>query len=95
MIENYIEIFKKKYVEQKGMCEVCGKSLHGEIPQLAHRIHSYKGKAKRKQYFLPSEIINHPMNLALVCSLRCNSSVLIDNKPEQKKDLLKKIRSIL
>lgn len=41
--------------------------------QLAHRIP--KTKANLKKY--GERIINHPINLVLVCSLRCNDSVLV------------------
>lgn len=53
-------------------CEVCGKPVTLESCQLAHRVpktkHNLKTYGKR--------IIHHDINLAVVCSLRCNSAVL-------------------
>ncbi len=65
-------------------CEVCGKRLTPQTGQVAHRM--AKSKVNLKKY--GKAIINHPFNLRATCSLRCNSAVLIDNKPIEKEQLV-------
>jgi hypothetical protein len=62
-----------KWIAQKGLCEVCGEPLSKGQPQLAHKLE--KSKPYLKKYGV--DIIDHPLNLELVCSLHCNQSVLI------------------
>jgi len=52
-----------------GRCEVCGKPLYG-IMQGAHRIAN--NKANRAKY--GAWVIDHPMNIAIVCGLKCNDA---------------------
>ena len=77
-------------IERGCTCEVCGKPLHLGNLQIAHRI----PKAKRylKQY--GKEVIHHPLNLATVCSLKCNDAVLLDPKthPIEAAELIRRIR---
>lgn len=91
MIKNYDEIIHKKWKKQKGLCEVCSNPLFNGSPQLAHRIS--KSKWAVKKYGI--EVIDHPDNLALVCSLRCNAAVLIDKKDVPCEELAKKIKDKL
>ena len=58
-----------------GVCEVCGKPLSNW--QGAHRIANTK--ANRKKW--GDVIIDHPLNIAIVCSLKCNDKCNIGNKP--------------
>lgn len=70
-------------------CEVCGKSVYTYgTPQLAHRI--AQTKPNIKMYSLL--VIHHRLNLAPVCSLRCNDKCNIGNRPEQVKELVSKIK---
>lgn len=51
-----------------GACEVCGKTLTNSSWQGAHRIANTR--TNREKW--GSWIIDHPMNIAIVCSLACN-----------------------
>ena len=73
MIKNREQILYDKWADQDGQCVVCGQFLSTAHFQLAHVVP--KTKPNIKKYGL--DIIDHPDNLRLVCSLRCNSSVLI------------------
>ena len=64
------------YHERHGKCEVCGKLIPFDEAQLAHRI----PKTKRYLKDYGKLFIHSDDNLALVCSLRCNSAVLLDPK---------------
>lgn len=72
-------------------CVVCGKKTDWSTGQLAHRIP--KTKYNLKTY--GDRIINHPMNLRLTCSLKCNDAVLIGGKPIEKEQLLYAIKNTL
>jgi 5-methylcytosine-specific restriction endonuclease McrA len=76
-------------VERGCKCEVCGKPLHLGNLQLAHRIPATKGYLK----MYGKEVIHHTLNLATVCSLRCNDAVLTDPKthPIEAQELLRRI----
>jgi 5-methylcytosine-specific restriction endonuclease McrA len=80
-------------VERGCTCEVCGKHLDCGNLQLAHRIP--KRKIYLKQY--GKEVIHHPLNLATVCSLKCNDAVLLDPKthPIEAQELIRKIKDAL
>lgn len=60
-----------------GRCAVCGKSLDYSTAQGAHRIANTQ--ANRKKW--GSLIIDHPLNVAMVCSLKCNDACNIGYKP--------------
>ena len=94
-MKDYDKKFTQKMIQNRQCCEVCGKLLVNMQPQLAHRIHKPKGKKKRHSMNLAPEIIDHEFNLALVCSLGCNSKVLIDHKPLRKAELLTRIQDDL
>ena len=64
------------YHERRGRCEVCDKLIPFGEAQLAHRIPMTKKYIK--EYGKP--FIHSKDNLALVCSLKCNSAVLLDPK---------------
>jgi hypothetical protein len=79
---------KLALIEQAGgVCEVCGASL--THPQIAHRIPKFKRYLKK----WGKEVIHHPFNLAIVCSLRCNSAVLLDpaTRPIEAEQLIQRI----
>lgn len=80
----------RKAEEQKGLCYVCGRLLgEGTHPQLAHRIkQSYADIVGKK-------VIHHALNMALVCSLECNSSVSLGAYDTKIDELVKKIRKSL
>jgi hypothetical protein len=82
-IKNYRDIVIDKWMDNSGVCEVCNKPLCHGTPQLAHIME--KSKANIKKYGL--DLIDHPSNLMLVCSLRCNSAALIG---KSKTELIKK-----
>ena len=69
-------------------CEACGGPVraHGTA-QLAHRISKSVGHLRD----YGPRVIHHRLNLAPVCSLRCNSAVLIDGNPVEKEALLDRI----
>lgn len=75
------------YNIRAGICEVCPKIISYSQAQLAHRIP--KSKVNLKKY--GKGIIHHPKNLALTCSLECNSKVNINNNPGAIEELLKEI----
>ena len=51
-----------------GVCEVCGKTLTTSTWQGAHRIaNTVPNRCKWGNW-----IIDHPLNIAIVCSLKCN-----------------------
>jgi 5-methylcytosine-specific restriction endonuclease McrA len=78
-------------IERGCVCEVCGKPLHLGNLQLAHRI----PKAKRYLKKYGKEVIHHPLNLATVCSLKCNDAVLLDPKthPIEAAELIRRIKN--
>jgi len=51
-----------------GICEACGKQLSQNSWQGAHRIANTKPNRTKWGAW----IIDHPMNIAIVCSLGCN-----------------------
>ena len=70
-----------------GVCEVCGKTLTASTWQGAHRIANTKpNRAKWGSW-----IIDHPLNIAIVCSLACNQSCNIGNNPGKCLRLVQKI----
>jgi len=86
------EIREYLYSKADYKCVACGGDLYRYgNDQLAHRIP--KTKHNLKEY--GKEIIHHSLNLAPTCSNRCNSAVLIGNKPAEVKALLAEIRAAL
>lgn len=61
------------YGASGGVCAVCGKTLNGTAIQYAHKIANTK--TNRQKY--GSLIIDHYLNGAMVCSLKCNQSMNI------------------
>ena len=76
-------------VERGCKCEVCGKPLHLGNLQLAHICPATKGYLKK----YGKDVIHHPLNLATVCSLKCNDAVLLDPKthPIEARELIRRI----
>lgn len=69
-----------------GICEVCGKPLNG-IMQGAHRIANTN--ANRAKF--GSWILDNPLNIAIVCSLKCNDACNIGNNPGAVFHLIRKM----
>jgi hypothetical protein len=69
-----------------GVCEVCGKPL-GVHAQGAHKIANTE--ANRRKW--GSWIIDSPLNIAMVCSLKCNDVCNIGNDPGSCLELVQKI----
>ena len=65
--------------------------MHPGNLQLAHKIPATKGYLKR----YGKEVIHHPLNLATVCSLKCNDAVLLDPKthPIEAEELIRRIKN--
>lgn len=85
---------KLRLLNQRGSrCEVCGKLVTLESCQLAHRIP--KTKHNLKTY--GAKVIHHDLNLAVVCSLRCNSAVLcnIATNPVEAGRIISEIREAI
>lgn len=70
-----------------GVCEVCGKTLTPSTWQGAHRIaNTQTNRAKWGSW-----IIDHPENIAIVCSLKCNHVCNIGYNPGECLRLVQKI----
>jgi 5-methylcytosine-specific restriction endonuclease McrA len=70
-------------------CQNCGGSIYQfGNPQLAHRIS--QGVANIKRY--GKAVIHHPLNMASVCSLRCNDAQNIGFSTKQADELAEKIK---
>ena len=73
-----------------GQCEVCHQPLALSDCQLAHRIP--QAKYNLKTY--GKTVLHHEYNLAAVCSLGCNSAVLLSpaTHPIESKALIERIK---
>ena len=78
---------KRIYYKNYGICEVCQKQVPMQEAQIAHRIGQTKVNLKK----YGKETIHSFHNLALVCSLECNSKVDITYNPQKVLDVLQKI----
>ena len=58
-----------------GVCEICGRVLTRSTWQGAHRIANTK--TNRSKW--GDLVIDHPLNIAIVCSLDCNHACNIGN----------------
>lgn len=83
------ETKKRKLLQEGYRCEVCGEPVTPWTMQLAHRIP--KSKMNLRKY--GKEVIHHDLNLAVTCSLQCNSAVIIHGIDEQK--LVNQIEEVL
>ena len=81
------------YERARGLCENCGKPVMFANMQIGHKIPQYK----RYIEMYGEDIIHHPLNLAMVCSNRCNDAVLLDPKthPIEAQELIEKIKEEL
>ena len=61
------------YAVSGGVCEICGRPLMDGQPQGAHRI----ANTKTNRYLWGELIMDHPLNMAMTCSLKCNQAVNI------------------
>ncbi len=86
---NEAEIEQRKIALSKcgGVCEVCGKQLTNSTWQGAHRIANTKPNRAKWGDF----VIDHPENIAIVCSLKCNHVCNIGYNPGECLRLIKKI----
>ncbi len=73
-----------------GQCEVCHQPLALSDCQLAHRIPQTKYNLRT----YGKTVLHHEYNLAAVCSLGCNSAVLLSpaNHPIEAKALIGRIK---
>jgi len=91
-----LEIYETRlrlHLRSKGRCEVCNKPIGITQMQMAHKIPSTK-------YYLKhygKEIIHNDLNLIACCSLKCNSSVLLDpaTHPIEAMELIEEIKESL
>lgn len=73
-------------------CQHCGGFINARgTAQLAHVIP--QTVANLRKY--GPEVIHHPLNMKSVCSLRCNSAVLIGDNPVARDALVTEIRAAL
>lgn len=70
-----------------GICEICCKPLKDGQAQGAHKIANTKPNREK----WGSWVIDHPLNIAIVCSLSCNQVCNIGNNPEKCLHLVKRI----
>lgn len=75
------------YAVSGGVCEVCGRPLVDGQPQGAHRI----ANTKTNRFLWGEWIMNHPFNMAMTCSLKCNQAVNIGMDEGKCWRLVKKI----
>ena len=92
MIDSWeLEKDKMRTLFYQRICPVCKRNMILEScePQWAHKIPQTKANIK----YFGNEVIHHRLNRELVCSLKCNSSVLINpaTRPLKAARLLEKI----
>lgn len=75
------------YNRDKGRCQACGNPVGWNDFQLAHRIASTMANRKR----WGDCVIDHPLNRAVTCSLRCNGRMNIGMNPVKSAELAAKI----
>lgn len=71
-----------------GRCEVCGEMVTISTAQLAHRVPQNKMNLK----LYGKEVIHHPANMAVTCSLYCNSRVSVGSHGARHDETIAKIR---
>ena len=78
---------------QEWTCLVCEKSLNapGAIPQWAHRI----PQGEDTEGLYGSDVIHHPLNGVVVCSLACNQAVSVRNEPLWEAQMVAAIREAI
>jgi len=86
-----LELYELKLTYRGMPCPVCGNPM--DAPQMAHRIPKHKKYLRR---YGPA-VIHNRLNMVAVCSLACNSAVLIDpaTHPIEAGELAKTIRDDL
>ena len=85
---------KERLIAERGFrCEVCGNAVSYQTAQLAHRTPATRFYLKK----YGKAVIHHPLNLAVVCSLKCNSAVLSNpsTHPVEATERLERIREDL
>ena len=86
-IFNAEEKKKRIYFNSMGQCEICRRPISLHTSQIAHKI----GQTKRNLKKYGKGVIHDEANLALVCSLKCNSKVDISFNPGEVQKVLEKI----
>ncbi len=87
MIRGTIGIMTETEKEQRryalaisgGVCEVCGRPLRDGQPQGAHRI----GNTKMNRAKYGNFVIDHPLNIGITCSIKCNGALDISGDPSE------------
>jgi hypothetical protein len=87
MTEREIEERKIRYAISGGICEVCGKPIYDQQPQIAHCIADTKANNAKYGWFF----VQHHLNYKAVCSLACNQSCNIGQNPGKVLDKLAEI----
>lgn len=72
-------------------CQHCGDpvTLTGKQAQIAHLIPNTISAKKR----YGGDVIDHPLNVVLTCSLRCNNAVQLSNNPEACAIIARKVKN--
>lgn len=70
-----------------GVCEVCGEPLSPYNAQMAHRI----GNTLLNRKVYGNHVVDHRLNVGMVCSLKCNAALDISKNPGECIRLCKKI----
>lgn len=91
--QDILEMKIHMLAKQGGRCENCHRPLALSDCQLAHRIP--QTKCNLKTY--GQKVLHHEYNLAAVCSLQCNSAVLMSpaTHPIEAAELITKIQMSL
>jgi hypothetical protein len=91
--QDILEMKIHMLAKQGGRCENCHRPLALSDCQLAHRIPQTKYNLRT----YGKTVLHHEYNLAAVCSLRCNSAVLLSpaTHPIEAAELVTKIQMSL
>jgi len=87
------EKIRRKADSQGWICPVCKRNLNGDgaVAQWAHRI----PKGKHTETLYGKEVIHHPLNGVVVCSLACNQAVSVRNEPLWEAQMVAAIREAI
>ena len=85
------EKIRRQADSQGWICPVCKRNLNGDgaVAQWAHRIPQSQVKVYGK------DIIHHPLNGVVVCSLACNQAVSVRNEPLWEAQMVAAIREAI
>ena len=86
------EKIQLKAAAQDWECGACGRAIVWlEDVQWAHRIPQSKANLKR----YGKDVIHHPLNGVVVCSLECNQAVSVRNEPIWEAQIVATIRETI